>query len=302
MIALLHGKLRKLAQCWTLDLNDDSKFIRQCIARALNGHIQVLQPRWGQRLQIKEREAQRNRRIAAVGFNISSYPEIYEKGLQARWEWLNKDCKSDLQVPMGTSRRIFREAIGEIAERMINASAALGLAEPEAEPALSPPVQPHFLTRLVKLSGELQQALDATRDACRTQGRAFYTSDLLVTLLDLPESRAAQCFDAVRFGLSGEIRDQLMQTLDSDKKHSPFVSFDWVERLDVQVAARHAMRDSQLVISEIHLLLAVLDGKAATNLWLQRHLGEEYEQVRAVAERRRRDRPDTINSPTPDGR
>jgi hypothetical protein len=305
LIGLLQGRLGKLSRCWSLNLNDDDNFVRLSIADALNEHIQNLFPRWGQRLISDDREVQRHRRIVVVGFNISTFEEIYTKTLKARWKWLEEECPAKLQVPDRTSRRIFKEAIETIAERMVNAAAAVGAsAKPDVE--LSAPMQPapqiwNFLAHLVELSDQLQPALNAARDACQAQHRAFYTSDVLLALLDLSGGRVTGCFDTVRPGLASSIREQLVATLDDDRQHEQFVPFAWLERSDVQLAGQYAISDGRPVVSDMHLLLAILDGESATNRWLKRLLGEEHRQVRAVAERHRHDGPTVINSPTPDG-
>ena len=307
LVVLLHGKLRKLAQCWTLNLNDSDSLVRRRIADALHEHVRNLYPRWGERLITDRGEVARHRRIVAVGFNISEYAEVSQKALKARWEWLDKEADRALRVPIGTSRRIFREAITEIAERMINAGAAIGAPAKPEDTLLPSPPQPapragSFFPDLVGLSGELKHALDGARDACEGQNRVFYTSDLLVALFDLPSGRAAGCFDEVRGGLSANIRKQLAATLDPGQQHEPYVPFDWEERPDVQLAARYAVADGRPFMSDLHVLLAILNGESETNRWLQRHLGKEHDRVREVAERRRRLPPTRVKTPTPDGR
>src|SRR5207302_281058 len=47
--------------------------------------------------------------------------------------------------------------------------------------------------RVVSLSGAVREALEAARASCATRQRAFYTPDLFLALLDIPNSRTAQC-------------------------------------------------------------------------------------------------------------
>lgn len=185
--------------------------------------------------------------------------------------------------------------------------ASSGVAErsdPEtANPAAGGPTRPgprrrNLHAHLPQLSGEVREVLDAARDACKARRRRVYTFDVLLALLDMPSGRVRTCFEDAVSGLSRRVRDELIAMPAPGKQVHPFVPFDWFERDDVQLACEYAAADARPVISELHLLLAILDGQSATNRWLKRCCVHEHAQVRVLADRRRNG-PGTIKSPTP---
>jgi hypothetical protein len=315
LVALLEGDLKWLQGRWCLSLDGGDDMVRDSLSVILEGHACNLYPyRYGQRVEDAE-EIERYRLIARIGFNISPYPQLRHMSLLDRWLWfdpLHADkFKHHRHVPRppiseSTSRRQFRQVIDQIAERMVKADAAVGVpAKPEvallsSSPRPAPRSGSSF-AHLVDLSGELKDALNHVRDTCEAQHRALYTSDLVVTLLTLRGGRVARCFDEVQSGLSSTIRDQLAATLDPARHHEPFVPFAWLERADVQLAGQYAIADGKPIVTDLHLLLAILDGDSATNRWLQRLPEEKHQKIRAAVERHRHDGPTVINSPTPDG-
>jgi hypothetical protein len=56
------------------------------------------------------------------------------------------------------------------------------------------------VARPVNLSGVVREALAAALASCAARNRAFYTYDLLLALLDIPNSRVKRCFEAIRSG------------------------------------------------------------------------------------------------------
>jgi hypothetical protein len=315
LVGLLRGDLSRLNQHLCIPLETGRNVVADGVAAILEGHIRNLYPRWGQlvRLDAPADEVRRLRVVARVGFNVKCWPELREMDLMDRWDWLNKplvgeklthpDQERRPVVPERTSRHLFKQVTRQIAERMVPGAAVAASAKPEAMPLPSRPTprSSSSFTHLVDLSGELKDALNHVRDTCEAQHRAFYTSDLVVTLLTLRGDCVARCFDEVQPGLSSTIRDQLAATLDPDRQHEPFAPFAWLERADVQLAGQYAIDDGKPIVTDLDLLLAILDGDSATNRWLQRLLGKEHRHVRAVAERYRHEGPTVINSPTPDG-
>ncbi|WP_326955134.1 hypothetical protein [Amycolatopsis sp. NBC_01286] len=307
LVDRLKGEWSPLQRHWNINLASGLEAVRNIVWSNLIGYIENLYPRRAHR-PVSPEDVDWSKEVAEISFNASTKREavvLRRSSLQQRRDWLLLKYGRDRSASMRSLQRILDEAIEQIAERMVKVAAGAasspGVSVELATPP-RPPRQGNSLAHLVELSGELQQALNFVRDACKAQNRIFYTSDLLVTLLDLPGKRAAQCFDeATHIGQAVSIREQLAATLGDDRHHEPFVPFTWLERSDVQLAAEYAISDGRLVVSELHLLLAILDSDSATNRWLQRLLREEYPQVRAVAERHRHNGPTVVNSPTPDG-
>jgi ATP-dependent Clp protease ATP-binding subunit ClpA len=149
------------------------------------------------------------------------------------------------------------------------------------------------------MSGQVREALDAARNACQARHRAVYTFDVLLALLDMPGGRVRSCFEDVASGLSDRVRQGLLAMPDPGKQQHPFVPFEWVERDDMQLAWQYTLSDARPAVSDLHLLLAILDSQSETNLWLKRCLRHEHAQVRALTDGRRHSGPTTIKSPTP---
>jgi hypothetical protein len=154
------------------------------------------------------------------------------------------------------------------------------------------------LARQIALSGLVRRALDGSRTSCEARDRAFYTSDLLLALLDMPRSRTADCFEETRVGLVRDMRKWLSE-MNPAQVH-PFQPFEWIERPDVQAAQDLAILDASPVVTEIYLLLGVLGSESGTRGRLEKFLGsEDYNRLYAVTNARRRRPPDVLRTPGP---
>jgi hypothetical protein len=128
----------------------------------------------------------------------------------------------------------------------------------------------------------LSAALAATRTACQAARRPIYTSDVLLALLTMPESRVGRCFDQVQDGLGEEIRASLASALLAAPAGTEYEE-DWLEGDEVQAARRFALEDRKDHFDEIHLLLAILWGESKSVEWLARRLNTNMERLREVA-------------------
>jgi hypothetical protein len=152
------------------------------------------------------------------------------------------------------------------------------------------------------MTGAVRAALDGARAACASKGRAFYTPDLLLALLDLPGGRVAACLDVARPGASTEVRSWLYEKhADLATDTHSFQPFEWVERPEVRRAQELAFADGTGIVSEAHLLLAVLDSDSSTGRGLAQLLGAKYERLREAADRARRQVPKVLPTPGPIG-
>jgi hypothetical protein len=241
----------------------------------------------------------------AVSFNIQSDSVLRALDLQDRRKELEK---KKYGVSVSTCQRYLIDATKRMARILASAdydpdAPSKTLDEANSTSHLlqpTPQAFTHPLTHLISLSGEVREALDEARDTCLARGRAFYTFDLLLALLEILEGQVWECFELVRPGLALEICDELRTWPDPSKRHDQFRAFEWVERSDVRLAWRYSLQDESPVVTDVHLLLAILDGSSATITWLKRYLDEDYPTLRAKADELRRDGPRQINSPTPD--
>jgi hypothetical protein len=157
------------------------------------------------------------------------------------------------------------------------------------------------LARAVPLAGALSAALEASRASCAAQGRAFYTLDLLLVLVDLPGGRVASCLDQARAGASSEVREWLHRTLAelAGLNTHPFQRFEWVERPEVRQAQDLALEDGTGIVTEVHLFMGALGGDSSSVESLARLLGSAGATVKAAADRMRRELPHALRTPAP---
>lgn len=156
------------------------------------------------------------------------------------------------------------------------------------------------LARILPLSGVLQESLDRLRATCHRDGRRVYTPDLLIALLDLPGGRVGPCFDVIQMDLSLEVRAWLARhRARLADRAEPYQPFEWAERQEVRRAKSLAYDDGLAYITELHLLLAILDGPSTTVARLKSRLGNNFHLVRDRAVALRSTLPETLRTPGP---
>lgn len=132
------------------------------------------------------------------------------------------------------------------------------------------------------------EALEAARISCALTKRKFVTPHLLLSILDLPNSKVARCFDQVKPGLAQEWHELLnayqAQALENENYDS-YHAFNWDDRYEVQRAKEIARHDGKPAIDELYLLLGILDNhKSKTRRELAEYLGaKRYEYLIQVA-------------------
>ena len=312
LMAALRDELGELRRCWGVNLDNGPKLVRHIVLQNLDAHIRRL---------IVPARCERGRYIHTimVSFNTrvdgKEHIELRYKSLVERREWLaGIKCPELYRTRIRTSGRYLDGAIEQIIDQILESGyepvrvdndtesaewASIGASIEANSLAQQPQRSRNPLAHLVDLSGEVERALDVARDVCEARGRALYTFDVLLALLDVPSGRARSCFDEVASGLSGNVRQGLLAMPAPGKAIHPFVRHKWSEFPWMQLASDYALQDEQLIVSDMHLLLAILDGQSETNRWLKRCFPQEHGLVRTVAERKRHEGPTTINSPTP---
>lgn len=312
LIDLLQGDLRELQRRWGIDLSNGVDFARVKVADILYAYIENLYPNRRNRPVHDKKEVDCYRITVQIAFNIHpKLSPIRRMNLQERREW-QKTYGGPFSVPQRTSQRILDEAVKQIAERMLSGGrmpeaddhTAIELPEDassgfQANPGVDTAA---FLTRrpwrsfsfeslrdnILVLSGEVEPALEAARNACHEQNRQFYTSDTLLALLGMPNGHVRDCFDLNGAAdWSRQVRQKIV-TISVPEGHR-FVEFKWIERKEFRRALQYSMSDDSPVVNEFHLLLAIFDSASETNVDLQRLLQHDYAKVRAAAERGRGD-------------
>ncbi len=161
------------------------------------------------------------------------------------------------------------------------------------------PLQFPRQARDIPLSGLVQEALDAARASCAAKGRRYYTTDSLHALIELPDGDVAACFDEVKPGLAGRVQAWVAQSASILTSIPParFKPFVWVERPEVQRAQDLVLFDGSAAVTDVHLLLAILEGSSTTREELEELLGTNFDRLHEVANRRRYESVNILKTP-----
>jgi hypothetical protein len=130
----------------------------------------------------------------------------------------------------------------------------------------------------VPLAATLRRALDAARSSCQARNHEFRTPHLLLALLEMPFSKASQCFEAVELGRAAWARERLGRYV-ANHTDEPFIEFDWKELVDIAKAQEFARQTRTLAVTDAHLLAAILAGESATVQQLAHQLGPQFERL-----------------------
>jgi pimeloyl-ACP methyl ester carboxylesterase len=140
--------------------------------------------------------------------------------------------------------------------------------------------------------------LDLEKERCRERGVAFFTPNILSTLLsmrgDVPERALMQ---AAGEKAAAEIRDALFRYLppvDPGGVPPPFIEFAWDSREDVRLSQQRAREEHSDVVTARHLFLAVLERPSNSQRSLREKLGEEKFDALIEAVRRQPNPRDSI--------
>lgn len=178
LLELLQGKLDELRAVWSIKPDNDIDAARKIIIARLKSHIQQLEPRRAnQNLSIEQRGRQ-YRLVVFVNFNILDRPELREKKLMDRRNWLASGSAGQLSIKVSTGIEDLNHAIAQIADLL--ADGETNLAEQSAP-------ESRLNTSTADRETADQEQLTSELDGSRQDGR----SDLAETTA-LPASKFAR--------------------------------------------------------------------------------------------------------------
>jgi hypothetical protein len=150
----------------------------------------------------------------------------------------------------------------------------------------------------VPLTARVQFALDAVRLACSANGRAVYTSDVLLALLEMSGGRVGNCFNEISTGLARRVHDWLVQEFGhiTPGTGHPFQAFVWPERPEIRRAQSLALEDEG-VVTDMHLLVAIMEGDSTTKKSLRELLGPDFHRLLIIARRSSHDGLPALKTP-----
>ena len=143
------------------------------------------------------------------------------------------------------------------------------------------------LARFIPLAGSVEAVLDEARNICSAADRAFFTSDLLLALFGVPGGRVARCFDAVEPGSADRLLSELRRYTARLRPDmcGRYVPFRWTERADVYRAQQLAWQARARAVTDVHLLLGVLDSDSNTRRQLAAQFGGDVDTLRMKAQK-----------------
>ena len=128
------------------------------------------------------------------------------------------------------------------------------------------------------IASTLLAFLNYQRELCQQKNVPFFTPSLLLSLLEIPEGVMQYSLDALKAGLAREYKQHIRRYLEGILPRAtimPFKQFDWEEREDIRRAQRLAAQEGSPVVTDKHLLLALLETRNKTINSLRNSLGEE---------------------------
>lgn len=130
----------------------------------------------------------------------------------------------------------------------------------------------------IPIDRTLLAVLNLQKDWCRQRNVLFRTPNLLLVLLEMPNSLARRALETLRPGLAAELERRLksyLAAIPTNGTDSSFSDFQWEERADVRLAQRRAMEEGSATVTDRHLLLGILETKSNTQQGLKDMLGED---------------------------
>jgi len=110
----------------------------------------------------------------------------------------------------------------------------------------------------------VELVLHAASARAEFNGRRFLTADVLLAILDLPDSAVEKCLECFSQGLADQVRLRLRNALESATKRSDYPKwrpFNLDLRPEVLRARELAAEGKDPEVTELHLLLGILDNE-----------------------------------------
>jgi hypothetical protein len=187
-----------------------------------------------------------------IGFDLATFPLGFDAVIEGLLTAIPDECT---RAARRSGSPLFNQVVISNLERL------------RAEVlALSPQVGDGRLARLTPIAAAVRASLDDARLNCEMTDRKFYTPDLLLGLLQTPESRVIRCFNMALPGLGEDVRQQLQHYVSALNRESagPYIPFDWMEREEVRHAQMLAWEAGAGAVTEVHLLLGFLETESNT--------------------------------------
>ena len=124
--------------------------------------------------------------------------------------------------------------------------------------------QPSFAVKHIPFTSAVGQVLHAASARAQFNGRRFLTTDVLLAVLDLPDSAVEKCFDRFSPGLADQVQLRLrnaLETATNSPDYPKWQPFNFDLRPEVLRARELAAEGRDPEVTELHLLLGILDNE-----------------------------------------
>ena len=149
----------------------------------------------------------------------------------------------------------------------------------------------------IPISSVLLPFMNASRKTCQEKDIPYRTPNLLLILLQVPNSLTKQFLNRIKKDFGQELQDALesyvayrQPQFDAENSYN---SFDWSERDDIRLAQREAFNDRYPVVTPKHLLLGILQSDSKTKKEIRENLGNKFQELLDIV---RKESPSSINS------
>ncbi len=158
------------------------------------------------------------------------------------------------------------------------------------------------LIKSISISSVLLALMDASRKACQEKDIPYRTPNLLLVLLQMPNSLAKQFLNRIEKDVGQEFQDGLESYVKSEQPklevNNSYNSFDWSERDDIRLAQIEAFNDRYPVVTQKHLLLGILQSDSKTKKEIRGKLDNKFQELLDIV---RKESPSSINSTSTPG-
>jgi hypothetical protein len=150
--------------------------------------------------------------------------------------------------------------------------------------------QPSFAVTHIPFTPPVGHVLDAASARAQLDGRGFLTTDVLLAVLDLPDSAVEKCLGRFSPGFADQVRVRLRNALETAAKSPDYPKwqpFNLDLRREVLRARELASEGRDPEVTELHLLLGILDNeRSQTRQNLATLLGPEgFNRLRSITAR-----------------
>lgn len=139
------------------------------------------------------------------------------------------------------------------------------------------------IIRSIPISSSLLKLMDESRKLCQERNVPYRTPNLLLLLLQIPNSMAKQALNIIMKNLGQQLFNSLKCYVFEEQllleKGNQYIEFDWVEQNYIRLAQSEAFNEKYPVVTEKHLLLGILQSESKTASGIKEKIGNKFHDL-----------------------